>query len=220
MATSVRNHTLGYRFRTRTPVQGGMRTPSSYLLLFVVLGAGALLGGCGDPGSKPAPTPAGTTSGSTTSGTTTSGMTTTLDFQGERHTLWVALDPEVRGVLPNGTGDGDASQDLVIANEAGYPPSLRGNGTRSVAFVSLGGAGDFDKLQGCHSLADVKAALPETEPYFSPQLRAEELQVGSVFLARIDRPEEGRAAARVLIEEIGDTSLTLRVDLLRPWKRD
>ena len=146
-----------------------------------------------------------------------------LDFAGERHTLLVALEPDaVQGAKVTSTTPSSRKRpfDLEMRNEAGYPARITGNGRRSVAFVGLGGRELFDTVCEHDDAQSLHDALPKTNVYFSPGLRGEETVEGCVFLAKVERGENGTekvGMARILIEEVGDTTLTLKISIGPAW---
>ena len=180
-----------------------MRMP---LLCLAVL----LMAGCGADARRPGPM-------STKIGSVT------LDFAGERHTLLVALAPDaVQGATVTASLPGSARRDfdLEMRNEAGYPARIVGNGRRSVAFVGLGGVALFDTVCKHEDLSSLRTALPDLNVYFSPGLRGEETVEGCVFLAKVERGENGVdkvGLARILIEEVGDTTLKLKIHVGPAW---
>lgn len=134
-----------------------------------------------------------------------------LDFGGERHRLALMLLPSFEARIPSDDG---TPYDLELAKEAGYPLRIRGNGTRSVMFLGAGGTGAFATARGATGRKELEAAFPDSGLYFSPQLRAEEAVVGTVFIARVDRgPRTATPVQHVclLIEAVGDTTVTLRI---------
>lgn len=154
----------------------------------------ALLPACG--GETPAPAP------------TSDPSLHEIDFSGDRHSLPVSL------MAPLTAGDlGERALDLRLRKEAGHSFSVAGNGRRSVAFVRKGTAADFDTFARIETWKDLGEFVGESSVYFSPELRRTDAVEGTMFLAHAGEKETGEVAAwaRVRIERIEDTRVTLRV---------
>ncbi|MDF1700217.1 MAG: hypothetical protein P1V36_03575 [Planctomycetota bacterium] len=138
----------------------------------------------------------------------------TLDFRGPRHTLAVTLWPTLQAQIHGERDDTAPPMDLEIAHESGYPLRVRGNGQRSVLFVHGGGRSTFDRVRGYADMAALRNGLPKSNPYPSPGLRGEQAVEGTVFLAKLRREAAdgvGPNMMCVLLERVGDASLTLRI---------